>query len=179
MIRIAAVHVNAIARTFGSSWMWPRICGTATSRPTKQQQHRRDGAGQSGEDTLEHERPADVPIRCAYELHHLDLATTREDREPDRVRDEDRGGREQNDHDDPEHDLDASRDLQDPLRDLLAVAHLIDGGQLGFLNGDRDRLGVLAALRDDVERRRQRVRGEVRGQRRVPLAHDLESLVPS
>ncbi len=93
----------------------------------EEQEHRGERAHEAREDALEHERPADVPVRGADELHHLDLAAPREDREPDRVRDQDRRGREQDDDDDPEDDLDAAGDLQDPLRDLLAVAHLVDG----------------------------------------------------
>ena len=77
MMRIAAVHVNASACTSASSWMCPRICGIAISRLDEQQQDRRDRAGQPREHALEHERPADVPVRRADELHHLDLAPAR------------------------------------------------------------------------------------------------------
>ena len=44
----------------------------------------------AAEQPLEHERAADEPVRRADELHHLDLASPREDREPDRVRDQQR-----------------------------------------------------------------------------------------
>ena len=49
---------------------------------------------------LEHERPAHEPVGRADELHHLDLATAREDGEPDRVADQQHRG-------DAEHDRDA------------------------------------------------------------------------
>jgi hypothetical protein len=93
----------------------------------------------------------------------------------DRVGDQDSRRGQEDDHDDPEHDLDSSRDLEDSLRDLLAVAHGVDRWEFRLLDGDRDRLGVLTAKRDDVERGRQWVRGEVGGQLGVALAHDPQS----
>ena len=53
------------------------------------------GAAEPAEQPLDHERAADEPVRRADELHHLDLAAPREDREPDRVRDQQRRGDEQ------------------------------------------------------------------------------------
>src|SRR5829696_760535 len=42
------------------------------------------GADKAAEQPLEHERPADEPVRRPDELHHLDLASPGEDREADR-----------------------------------------------------------------------------------------------
>ena len=72
---------------------------------------------------------ADEPVRRADELHHLDLAAPREDREPDRVRDQDRGGDEQDDAPDEEDRADDRRHLEDALGLLLAVLHLLDPGR--------------------------------------------------
>ena len=52
---------------------------TASSEPASPQKQ-----------ALDHERAADEPVRRADELHHLDLTASREDREPDRVRDQQR-----------------------------------------------------------------------------------------
>src|SRR5215212_3112769 len=56
----------------------------------KEQQDGDCRAGDSADQPLEHERPADEPVRGSDELHHLDLTAPREDREPDRVRDQER-----------------------------------------------------------------------------------------
>ena len=50
------------------------------------------GPAEPAEQALDHERTADEPVRRADELHHLDLTASREDREPDRVRDQQRRG---------------------------------------------------------------------------------------
>ena len=73
---------------------------------------RRERSDEACQDALEHEGPAHVPVRRADELHHLDLAPASEDREADRVRDEDRRGREEDDDGDEEDDLDGPRDLR-------------------------------------------------------------------
>src|SRR4029450_9123058 len=46
--------------------------------------------------------------------------------------------------------------------------------ELGLLHRDRDRLRVLATLRDDVEGGGERVRREILGQLRTALLHDRE-----
>src|SRR5262249_30479891 len=83
----------------------------------------------------------------------------------------------ENDDRDQEDDLDRAGDLEDPLRNLLPVAHLVDRGELLLLERERDALRVLSSLRYDVEGGRKRVRGEVRGELGIPLAHDVERLV--
>ena len=55
------------------------------------------------DDPLDDERPADEPVRRADELHDLDLAPAREQRQPDRVRDE------QDARDDEQHGQQAGR----------------------------------------------------------------------
>ena len=76
-----------------------------------QQDHGADRPGESAEQALEHERPAHEPVRRADELHHLDLTPAREDRETDRVRDQQcRCGEQEDDGDDEEH-LDHVRKL--------------------------------------------------------------------
>src|SRR5947199_3779118 len=69
-------------------------------RPRVQERRQRDLLAQDEEDDrsyrpgrpadepFEHERTAHEPVRRADELHHLDLAPAREDRQPDRVRDQ-------------------------------------------------------------------------------------------
>ena len=87
----------------------------------QQQDDRRDRAEQPAEQPFEHERPAHEPVRRTDELHHLDLTASGEDRQADRVSDQQRRRDEQNDHGDEEHPPDPRRHLQDPLRRLLAV----------------------------------------------------------
>ena len=58
-----------------------------------EQDHRDHRAREPADQPLEHERSAHEPVRRADELHHLDLAPTREDRKPDRVRDQQRSKR--------------------------------------------------------------------------------------
>ena len=74
--------------------------------PQQQQDERPDRSAEPREQPLDHERPADEPVRRPHELHDLDLAAPREDREPDRVRDQQRRRHEQDDerdqHDDPQ-----------------------------------------------------------------------------
>ena len=82
-----------------------------------QEEHdRRERADEPAQQAFDHERAAHEPVRRADELHHLDLASAREDRQPDRVRDQQHGCREQDDDGDEEDDLDHARDLEDPLR---------------------------------------------------------------
>src|SRR5262245_38928491 len=45
-----------------------------------EQQHGEEGASEAAEQSLEHERPADEPVRRADELHDLDLPSPGEDR---------------------------------------------------------------------------------------------------
>src|SRR4051794_609743 len=51
-----------------------------------EQDDRGKRAGEAAQQALEHERAAHEPVGRAHELHHLDLASAREDRQPDRVR---------------------------------------------------------------------------------------------
>ena len=80
----------------GKAWtsepppMWGRIgaarppCRSGAGPPPA------SGADKAADQPLEHERAADEPVRRADELHHLDLTPPGEDREPDRVRDQER-----------------------------------------------------------------------------------------
>ena len=65
-----------------------------------EQDHGERRADEPADEPFEHERPADEPVRRADELHHLDLPPPREDREPDRVRDQERRGDHEQDHGD-------------------------------------------------------------------------------
>src|SRR5688572_21524421 len=87
----------------------------------QEQEHDRDDrARQAADDALEHEGRADEPVRRADELHHLDLTTAREDGEADRVRDQDRGGDQEDDAAHQEDGPDDGRHLEHALGLLLA-----------------------------------------------------------
>ena len=97
------VHVARPRRASGSAAQHELLARaragcTASTAPAK-----------PAEQPFDHERPADEPVRRADELHHLDLASPREDREPDRVRDQQRRGDEQHDDRDQEDDLEITR----------------------------------------------------------------------
>ena len=86
----SAFSANGRAWTSDPPLRCGRIDGRATSLPTHEQDHREERAAEAAEQALEHERPADEPVRRPDELHHLDLTAPREDRESDRVRDQER-----------------------------------------------------------------------------------------
>src|SRR5436190_16962893 len=70
-----------------------RLAGQVDQRheqrpPEHEQDDRRDRAAEPAQEPFDHERPTHEPVRRADELHHLDLATTGEDREADGVGDE-------------------------------------------------------------------------------------------
>src|SRR5919106_897070 len=97
-------------------------------------------------------------------------APTREDREPDRVRDQDRRGDEEDDAAEQEDVLDHVRDLEDALRLLLGVVDLLHacGRRLEPRRQGRDLVGV---LRRHLEGGRERIRGEILGQLGKALLH--------
>ena len=68
----------------------PRIVGSASSLPSTSSTTATSAPARPQSSALDHERAAHEPVRRADELHHLDLAPPREDREPDRVRDQHR-----------------------------------------------------------------------------------------
>ncbi len=77
-----------------SKRVWQRIYERLLG--DRQQQHGEHSAHRADQHALDHERPADEPVRRADELHHLDLAPAGEDRQAHRVRDQrDRGEDEQ------------------------------------------------------------------------------------
>ena len=90
--RISAVSGNASACTSGS--LVERVCrGSPAARSPCRASRKTTAssdAAEPAEQALDHERAADEPVRRADELHHLDLTPPREDREPDRVRDQQR-----------------------------------------------------------------------------------------
>src|SRR5690348_4972223 len=96
-----------------------------------EQDHRQHGPAEPAQQALDHEGPAHEPVRRADELHHLDLPAPREDREPDRVRDEQRRGDEQHDEGDQHHDPEVARDREHPVRDPAAARALLTLGRLG------------------------------------------------
>src|SRR5919198_1131388 len=106
-----------------------------------EQDDRAERPGEAGHQTFQHERSADEPVRRAHELHHLDLAAPREDREANGVPDQDRRGDDEDDHGEDEEDVDPLRDLEQPVRGLLAVADVAYPGRLRFERvGDRFRV---------------------------------------
>src|SRR5215204_228434 len=137
----------------------------------QEQEDRREGPEDAADQPLDHERAAHEPVRRAHELHHLDLASAREDREADRVRDQQGRRDHEHDHGDEEERGDRRRDLDDAVGDLLAVAHLLHPGQLLVPDRVRDRAHVLRALRRDLERRGERIRREALHEVRVALLH--------
>src|SRR5579862_3439015 len=85
-------------------------------------EHRADDAL---EEPFEHERAADEPVRRTHELHHLDLAPPREDRQPDRVRDQEHGRADEQHDGDEEDERDHLRDREHALRRLVAPLHAL------------------------------------------------------
>src|SRR5918994_6227551 len=102
----------------------------------EQEQDGGDRAREPGQEPLEHERAAHIPVGRADELHHLDLAPSRVHGQPDRVRDQDGRRREENEDRDEEDDLNRAGDREDALGDLLAVSHLVDGSEPRLLHCD-------------------------------------------
>ena len=113
----------------------------------EEQQHGGDRPDEAAQQPLEHERAADEPVRRADELHHLDLAAAREDREPDRVRDQDHRRDQQHDHHHEEDDPDPLADLEDALRRLLPVLDLLDARRTSGAEVGRDHLDVVRRSR--------------------------------
>ena len=126
-----------------------------------EEEDREQRAGDAAEQALEHERAAHEPVRRADELHHLDLASSREDREPDRVRDQQRSTRRR-----------ARRvaivkttsitcaTCEDAVRDLLAVVHPVDDRRLARQDDrvvERSTFSALSGV--TLERVGQRVDG--------------------
>ena len=99
MTRMTATTGNAHAWTSSSASLIVslKISGQRELATEEQEDDGEHAADEATDQAFEHERAPDEPVRRADELHHLDLATTREDGEPDRVRDQDRG-RDQEDH---------------------------------------------------------------------------------
>ena len=128
--------------------------GSAISLPMTSRITAPERAGDPAEQPFEHERAAHEPVRRADELHDLDLTTAREDRQADRVRDQQRRCHKQEEDRDDEEDLDHVRKLEHAVRRLLAVVDLVDPDRRARLEERGDLLDVLAALGDD----RQRVR---------------------
>src|SRR3954470_8930637 len=95
--------------------------------PEHEQDHGKRRPDEPADKTLEHEGAADEPVRRADELHHLDLTSSREDREPDRVRDQQRRGDDEQDDGDQEDERDDLRDRDHTLRRRVAPLHLVDG----------------------------------------------------
>ena len=144
--KIRAMSVKPSAWTSLDESMCAEDRGERRFLADQEQDDRREGAHQAAEEALDHERPAHEPVGRADELHHLDLPPAREDREPDRVRDEEYGCCEEDDHRDEEDDLDHACDLEDPLRRLLPVLDAIDSGELLSTDGSRSCLTSSACL---------------------------------
>ena len=120
----------------------------------QEQEHCGHRADDAADQTLEHERAADEPVRRADELHHLDLPPPREDREPDRVRDQerrrDRGGRSSRSRTRIESHLarlTTNAETSSPSRTSSTP-----GGSAGVAERLADRLHVRAVVRLDLER---------------------------
>ena len=150
--RMSAVSPNESACTSSVVSMCPRIAGSAISLPSRSSKTAASEPDEAAEQALEHERAAHEPVRRADELHHLDLAAAGEDREPDRVRDQEHRRDQQHDHRDEEDDPDPRADLEDALRGLLAVLHPLDAGELLAAQIGGDRLHVLGVPRRDLVR---------------------------
>ena len=78
----AAISAKSVGQRVDRARSWHR-----------EQQHREEAAEGADDHALDHERPADEPVGRADELHHLDLAPAREERQPDRVGDQQRSRR--------------------------------------------------------------------------------------
>ena len=158
-----------------------RIDGSASALPITRKSTARIEPASPQKQPLEHERSAHEPVRRADELHHLDLTSPREDRQPDRVRDQqDRrdqqdGGRER------EHRLDHVRHLQDSVRDLLAVVGPCrrPAACAAYDRAREELVDVLGLVRRHLERVRERVRRQVLDELRVLLLHLLRAPAPS
>ncbi len=126
----------------------------------------RERAGDAAEQPLDHERAAHEPVRRADELHHLDLTPPREDREPDRVRDQERRGRRaarapRSGRSPRSH----CATLEDPVRGLAAVLDLVDARR-PRVQAVRDRRRSCSPFFGvTLERVRERVDGRFCGQR--------------
>ena len=109
-------------------------------------------------EALGHERHADEPVRRADELHHLDLTTSGEGGQPDRVHDQEQRRREQHDRHRDEGEPDPPGRRQEAL-DLLSggdhrvdvglilVLEMQDLGQLRLGGCDPERLGEVGRSR--------------------------------
>ena len=121
-----------------------------------------DRPEQPDERTLEHERPADERVRRADQAHHLDLLGPGEDRQPDRVDDDEQ----RDDADDEQHDRARGAqdvgDRQDPVDEVLDVDHAADARVVAEGLADDPHLRRIDHL--DLEAGVQRVRIEVAGQ---------------
>ena len=141
---------NPSARTSSEESMSPEDRRQGDLLADQEQHDRGHGADEPAQKPFHHERAAHEPVRRPDELHHLDLAPAREDRQPDRVRDQQHGRDQQHEHGDEEHDLDHAGDLEDPLGRLLPVLHALDPGEPLRANGGGDlftssaRLGVMS-----------------------------------
>src|SRR5918999_1636404 len=144
--------------------------------PEYEQEDGRDRTRQAAEKTLEHERAAHEPVRRTDELHHFDLTPPGEDREANRVRDQ-QDRRDQQDHDrDHEHTFDHAGHAQNSAGGLLSVLDALHARRRGS-QALLDRLSVFALLRNDLVRIGERVVGQSFDDVRVRLAHRLERLL--
>src|SRR5690349_11064583 len=160
--------------------------------PEHEQDHRQHRSAEAAEQALDHERPAHEPVRRPDELHHLDLPASREDREANRVRDEQRRGDEQHDEGDQHHDPEVAGDREHTVRDAAAAlpraaagglrarrrwTDALDPLQVRVAELLRDRVDLLGLVRVDLEGVRERVVGQAVDHRRVLLAFLRERLL--
>ena len=95
---------------------------TSATLPTPSSSTASNAAERAEDDALDHERPADEPVGRADELHDLDLAAAREQRQADRVGDQqDRGDHEQQRQQRPIVSFTTRVAVEDLLRVVLAV----------------------------------------------------------
>ena len=117
---------------------------------------------EADERALEHERPADERVRCADEAHDLDLLGAGEDREADRVDDDEQGDDADDDQDDGPGRAQDAGDRQDPFDEVLDVDDVADARVAAQRITDDAHLRRVDHL--DLDARVQRVVVEVAGQ---------------
>ncbi len=143
---------------------------TERIRDGQQDPERHDRPEEADERALEDERPADERVRRSDQAHDLDLVGAGEDREPDRVDDDEQGDDTDDQQDDgPGRAQDAGHG-QDAIDQVFDVDHPLDARIVAESVGDDADLRGIDHL--DLEARVQRVRVEVLGQ--VLLALGLE-----
>ena len=143
--------------------------------PRIEEDDREQRTAEAADQPLDHERAAHEPVGRADELHHLDLTSAREDREPDRVRDQQRRCDPEQDRADQEDGVDHVRKPEHEAPQPLAVGDLLDARQVRALKARRDLAEVLGLRRRDVELIRERIPRQLADELRVRASSSAAS----